>query len=173
MDLRALTVVGVMLLAGCLGGASDDGVAPTTSASSHPPQPKQVFIKEINACPPPDGKDPPVQTAAATGAFEVKPGYDQLIIAFHESGTGNSISAEIRWKEEGTVVWSSAQHNTAVPPVPCGTHSHTGDGDTKTVEPGNYTVRMSYSGSVALHLEVTARSSKLADMPANHTHMAT
>jgi hypothetical protein len=171
MDLRPGLVLLVLLLAGCIGGGSDDGVAPTTSMA-HPAAPLLVYKKEIDACPP-NGKDPQAQTTATTGKFEVKPGYDELIIAFHESGSGTGISAEIRWVEEGNALtWSKPQHNTAVPPVACGAHSHTGDGDTKKVEPGNYTVRLNYSGAVSLHLEVTARSTMASQMPANHTHMA-
>lgn len=166
MDLRVLALVVVLLLAGCVGGSGSD-VTPTPSPGA-PPQPEQVLMQEIDACP---GGSPPAQTSATTGKFEVKPGYDELLIAFHASGEGQG-GAEIRWVEEGTVVWSrpsSTQINSA--PTVCGGHAHAGGGETVKVEPGNYTTRLSYAGVVAIHFEVIARSSH-AETDANHTHAA-
>jgi hypothetical protein len=177
MDLRVASLVLVILLAGCSskGNVAGGGANPSTTPV-HYPAPSTLVSKEVNACDPTKSDKPvqvpPVGQPITNVKFEVKEGFDQLIIAFHVSGEGR-VSAKIL-NEENTAVWQKpeATYDTTASGVPCGAHQHSGDGDVKSIEPGNFTYSIGYTGAIAIHLEVTARSShaSMANMTMEHHH---
>lgn len=162
--LAILASSALVLAAGCFGG---DAPAPTTSSSA----PKEYRVltgvdKEINGCAP---SGSPYPSAPTVVPFEVPEGYDTLVISFHETGVGQRRVWIANNEAQNSPIWERPQANVNTLPNQCGSHAHSGDAETKTVEPGNYTARISYSGTISMHLSVLVKSSK-ANATANATH---
>lgn len=158
-----LGLVPMLVLAGCTT-AGDLPSATESPAVSPPPAPMLVYQKPVDAC------EAPVQTQPVADSFEVADGYDEIIITYHDSGEGR-VSLQIRNKASGEEVYGFTDRlvNSVAAGVTCGGHAHSGGGETRAVEPGTFDVAISYTGAVALHLEVVARSTRMNESM-DHDH---
>lgn len=163
-SLAFLVAAAIVSVGGCLGGAP----APTSSPSTTPePKPlKTVVDKEVNGCAP---SGSPAPSAPIVVNFEVPDGYDTMLISFHETGVGQRRAWIYNIESQNSPLWERPQANVNTLPDQCGSHKHSGDAETKAVEPGNYTARISYSGTISMHLNVLIKSTK-ANGTASTTH---
>lgn len=169
-SIALLLAAAIVAVGGCLGG---QGPASTSSTSASPePKPlKEVVNKEVSGCAP---SGSPAPNAPTSINFEVPDGYDTMLISFHETGVGQRRVWIYDNENPNTPIWERKQDNVNTLPDQCGSHKHGGDAETKTVEPGSYTARISYSGTLSMHLSVFIKSSKAnATTSTTHSHATT
>lgn len=167
---RGLAVLfAALVVAGCT--AADNGAPPTTSSPAPEPKPlKTVVDKEVSGC---AQGGSPAPTAPTLVNFDIPGGYDTMIIAFHEAGVGQRAAVIYNVENQRSPIWEKKQENVNTLPTNCGGHSHGGDGESKKVEPGSYTARISYSGTLSMHLTVIIKNSTATQTTSpTHSHSA-